>query len=78
MSVHLDSNVVIEMMNSTRLEYRSRYEGLRSSGEHVLISAIVAHELWFGVANSDRFAESAGALRLFLASLPEPAAVHIR
>lgn len=68
MSLHLDSNIVIEMMNGTRPDYCTRF-GIARRSQPVLISTIVAFELWFGVANSKRFAENARGLRLFLDSI---------
>ncbi len=69
MSVHLDTNIAIGLINRTRPEYRLR---IHRSSQPVLISAVVAFELWYGAANGDRFADDARALRLFLDSIPEP------
>jgi tRNA(fMet)-specific endonuclease VapC len=66
MSLHLDSNVAIEILNGRRSDYRDRMRLLRASGERPVLSSIVVFELWFGVAGSKRFAENASAFRQLL------------
>ena len=68
MSLHLDSNVAIEIMNG-RSHYRERMRALRHSGEQPILSSIVVFELWFGVAGSERFAENANAYRQLLSQV---------
>jgi tRNA(fMet)-specific endonuclease VapC len=71
LSVHLDTNVVIDMLNGRRPSYRVRYEQLRRADEEVALSSIVMFELWYGIAKSDQFERNAAALRRFLESISE-------
>jgi tRNA(fMet)-specific endonuclease VapC len=62
----LDTNVCIALINQTSNQIRRRF--LRAN-RHALMAAtssIVAHELWYGVAKSDRVAENAKRLIAFL------------
>jgi tRNA(fMet)-specific endonuclease VapC len=68
LNFHLDTNVVIGLLNANP-EYRARYEQLRARGEETAVSSVVVFELWYGVARSKRVAQNARALRLFLETL---------
>ncbi len=67
MSIHLDTNVAIEVINGTRPGFRTRLRRLRSEGQTVQVSAIVVFELWFGVAAGTQFENDAAEVRQFLA-----------
>lgn len=66
MSYLLDTNVCIALINGTPRQVRRRY--LQSTGREPVpfTSSIVAHELWYGVAKSDRVAQNANRLITFL------------
>jgi tRNA(fMet)-specific endonuclease VapC len=66
MSLHLDSNVAIEILKGRRLDDRDRLRSILRSGEKPILSTIVVFELWYGVAGSNRFVESARSFRELL------------
>lgn len=70
MSYLLDTNVCIALINGTSLRVRQRYI---QASEYILpqVSSIVAHELWYGVAKSDRVAKNANRLIAFLTNAVE-------
>jgi len=61
----LDTNVCIALINGSSSRIRQRYI---QATAHILpqVSPIAAHELWYGVAKSDRVAENANRLTAFL------------
>jgi tRNA(fMet)-specific endonuclease VapC len=63
----LDTNVCIALINGTSPRVRVRAAQAVRRGAALEISAIVAHELWYGVAKSERVAENATRLAAFLA-----------
>lgn len=65
MNYLLDTNVCIALINGSSSRIRQRYI---QATEHILpqVSSIVAHELWYGVAKSDRVAQNANRLIAFL------------
>ena len=69
MSLHLDSNVAIEILNGDRFGYRDRLRSLLASGERPILSSIVVFELWYGVARSERFEENARGFRQLLSQV---------
>jgi tRNA(fMet)-specific endonuclease VapC len=66
MSCLLDTNVCIALINGTTPKVRARAARTVRSGMTLAISAIAAHELWYGVAKSSRVAQNANRLRAFL------------
>jgi len=64
----LDTNVCIALINGTSPQIRRRY--IQATAHQVLphVSAIVAHELWYGVAKSERVAQNANRLVAFLSN----------
>ena len=66
MSYLLDTNVCIALINGTASQVRARSAQAAQRGEALATSSIVAHELWYGVAKSDRVAENANRLTAFL------------
>jgi tRNA(fMet)-specific endonuclease VapC len=65
----LDTNVCIALINGTLSKVRARFaEVLRQKAE-LATSAIVVHELWYGVAKSKLAARNARALAVFLDSV---------
>jgi tRNA(fMet)-specific endonuclease VapC len=63
----LDSNVCVALMNGDSARVRQNFEGAKLSASQLFLSSIVVHELWFGVANSDRSRLNAAVLRKFIA-----------
>lgn len=68
MSYLLDTNVCIGLINGTSSRVRQRYFQATSRGTLPATSSIVAHELWYGVAKSDRVPQNAERLAAFLSS----------
>jgi tRNA(fMet)-specific endonuclease VapC len=62
----LDTNVCIALINGTSRQVRRRYLQSASRGSIPSTSSIVAHELWYGVAKSERVAQNANRLVTFL------------
>jgi tRNA(fMet)-specific endonuclease VapC len=62
----LDSNVCIELINGTSDRVRRRYLHAARGGLLPATSSVVAHELWYGVAKSERIAANANRLATFL------------
>ena len=67
-AVHLDTNAVIALINGMPPLVRHRLRDARQDGRDICISAIVLHELWFGVAKSARRAVNTETLARFLES----------
>jgi len=63
--IQYDTNVAVQMLNGNAA-YRARHDRLVASGEVVAVSTIVAFELWFGVARSQRYEDNARLLRAYL------------
>jgi tRNA(fMet)-specific endonuclease VapC len=68
MNYLLDTNVCIALINGTSPQIRRRY--IQATARQILphVSAIVAHELWYGVAKSERVAQNANRLVAFLSN----------
>ena len=66
MNYLLDTNVCIALINGTSSQVRERYKQAERSGAALSTSLIVAHELWYGVAKSDRVPQNANRLSTFL------------
>lgn len=66
MNYLLDTNICIALINSTSSQVRRRH--IQATAHNIIpnISSIVAHELWYGVAKSDRVAQNANRLTAFL------------
>lgn len=62
----LDTNVCIALINETSSKARSAFLRATRSGASIVTSAIVVHELWYGVAKSRLAAQNANALTVFL------------
>jgi tRNA(fMet)-specific endonuclease VapC len=64
----LDTNACIALINGTSNRARQRY--MQATARQILpdISSIIAHELWYGVAKSERVAENANRLIAFLSN----------
>jgi tRNA(fMet)-specific endonuclease VapC len=64
----LDTNVCIALINGTSPQIRRRY--IQATARQILphVSSIVAHELWYGVAKSERVAQNANRLVAFLSN----------
>jgi tRNA(fMet)-specific endonuclease VapC len=64
----LDTNVCIALINGSSPLIRRRYT--QATARQILphVSSIVAHELWYGVAKSERVAQNANRLAAFLSN----------
>jgi tRNA(fMet)-specific endonuclease VapC len=62
----LDTNVCIALINRTSDQIRRRFLRANRHAPMAATSSIVAHELWYGVAKSDRVVENANRLIAFL------------
>jgi tRNA(fMet)-specific endonuclease VapC len=62
----LDTNVCIALINGTRGPVRQRYLQVARHASLPATSSVVAHELWYGVAKSDRVIQNAKRLTTFL------------
>ena len=63
----LDTNVCIALINGTPVEVRRRFQRAVAKDGVMLLSAIVAFELWYGVAKSQRKVVNTQRLEAFLA-----------
>ncbi len=66
MSYLLDTNVCIALINETSSKIRARFVQASHGKAAVATSAVVVHELWYGVAKSMQIARNALALAAFL------------
>ena len=66
MSYLLDTNVCIALINGISPKVRARSVQATQRGAALVTSSIVAHELWYGVAKSERVAQNANRLAAFL------------
>ena len=66
MSHLLDTNVCIALINGTSNQVRKHYIQATNRNDKLVTSPIVAHELWYGVAKSDRIPQNANRLATFL------------
>jgi tRNA(fMet)-specific endonuclease VapC len=64
----LDTNVCIALINGSSPLIRRRYT--QATARQILphVSSIVAHELWYGVAKSERVSQNANRLVAFLSN----------
>ncbi|MGB6726821.1 MAG: type II toxin-antitoxin system VapC family toxin [Terracidiphilus sp.] len=65
MSYLLDTNVCIALINRTSDQVRTRFVQAARRNSSIATSAIVAHELWYGVAKSYLVSQNATALAAF-------------
>jgi len=63
----LDTNACIALNKGTPAAVRARFAAAVRGGAKVWVSAVVLHELWYGVAKSARPKENAEDLATFLA-----------
>ena len=66
MNYLLDSNVCIALLNQSSERVRRNFGAARLAKSQLFLSTIVIHELWFGVANSERLKWNAPVLRKFI------------
>ncbi len=67
MTYLLDTNIVIALLRNRPTRVRERLRHVVSDRATIVVSSVVLFELWYGVARSDRRAENAQRLRMFLA-----------
>jgi len=63
----LDTNACVALINGTPKEVRRRFRRAIARRARVLVSSVVAFELWYGVAKSQRREGNTGRLTAFLA-----------
>ncbi len=66
MNYLLDTNAVIALLKDQPPVVRTRLRRAVSRGAAIAVSSVVLHELWYGVARSERRRENAERLRVFL------------
>ena len=66
MTYLLDTNVCIALINDKPAAVRVRFQKALAAGSEVLVPAVAAFELWYGVAKSDRQEANAKRLETFL------------
>jgi tRNA(fMet)-specific endonuclease VapC len=66
MNYLLDSNVCIALLNGLPAGVRARFAAVAGGGSLLTTSTIVVHELWYGVAKSERAERNARKLSGFL------------
>lgn len=62
----LDTNVVIALVNGSSEIVRANSLRAEDAGDHIALSSISMHEMWYGVARSERRRENTQRLRDFL------------
>ena len=67
MTYLLDTNACISLINGTPKEVRRRFQRAIKKDATILVSSVVAFELWYGVAKSQRKEANAQRLEAFLA-----------
>jgi tRNA(fMet)-specific endonuclease VapC len=63
----LDTNACIALINGTPKEVRRRFQRAVTKEAIILVSSVVAFELWYGVGKSQRKESNAQRLEAFLA-----------
>jgi tRNA(fMet)-specific endonuclease VapC len=63
----LDTNVCIVLINNTSSSVRTRLQKALAQDEKMLVSSVVAFELWYGVAKSTRPEANARLVETFFA-----------
>ena len=67
MSYLLDTNACVALINGTPKAVRRRFQRAIAKEATVLVSSVVAFELWYGVAKSERREANTQRLEAFLA-----------
>src|SRR5467141_3228507 len=67
MTYLLDTNACIALINGTPNEVRRRFRRAVNKDATMLVSSVVAFELWYGVAKSERKEANTQRLEAFLA-----------
>ena len=67
MTYLLDTNACIALINGTPKDVRRRFQRAIAKGATILVSSVVAFELWYGVAKSQRKEANTQRLEAFLA-----------
>lgn len=67
MTYLLDTNACVALINGTPKEVRRRFRRAVAKKATVLVSSVVAFELWYGVAKSERREANTERLNAFLA-----------
>jgi tRNA(fMet)-specific endonuclease VapC len=62
----LDTNACIALINGTEINVRRRFKRALARESVILLSSIVAFELWYGVAKSQRKDRNTQRLEMFL------------
>jgi tRNA(fMet)-specific endonuclease VapC len=67
MTYLLDTNACIALINGTEVNVRRRFQRAVARDSEILVSSIVAFELWYGVAKSQRKESNTRRLEAFFA-----------
>lgn len=67
----LDTNACIALINGTPTNVRRRFQRAVARDSVILLSSLVAFELWYGVAKSQRKESNTQRLEAFFAGPPE-------
>ncbi len=62
----LDTNACIALINGTSVPVRARFQRALGNGGVVCVSTVVLHELWYGVAKSERREQNTARVQTFL------------
>ena len=63
----LDTNACIALINGTSVTVRSRFRRALGEGGVACVSAVVLHELWYGVSKSAKRDQNTERVQMFLA-----------
>ena len=63
----LDTNACIALINGTSLPVRKRFKQVLAGGSVVCVSMVTVHELWYGVAKSQKRDYNTERVQAFLA-----------
>jgi tRNA(fMet)-specific endonuclease VapC len=66
--IHLDTNVVIALLNGRPAKVRTRFDAARGAGVPIGLCSIVYHELMYGAAATARRRDNEDKIVLFLAA----------
>ncbi|MSO36025.1 MAG: type II toxin-antitoxin system VapC family toxin [Acidobacteria bacterium] len=66
MEYALDTNACIALINGSSVPVRRRFKDVLAEGSVVCVSTVAVHELWYGVAKSERRDYNTERLQAFL------------
>lgn len=66
--IHLDTNVVVALLNGRPNQVRAHFDAARDAGTRLALSSIVYHELMYGAAASARRRDNEEKIAVFITS----------